>query len=788
MSKPIPFVPKLKISDAGSSRTDFSETFDGYSRSEGEKTGRLIPHHYIKNNNFPYCCLVTVPQPHHRELFQSRIDYANSKLKLPAYKMDDLGQVFVAGRRTPWAIVNAECTITRTWACGNGLVRLAPSMKFREAPPDWESGIGLFVFPEMEVRLFMGYTKNLYQDSLDWQNNNWFEKDQPEVQPVFWGVVDMISVKGSGNGGVFYEIVFRDKMRYFVDTVLHSPIAVATRQNDEIDGKGYISRARVMQNIIDQTFFTPGVLRQESPIGDEFAYDANQTGTRNTTIMSSHNSQGSSVSPIKAEFPCRSPYNLEKTGIFGGPDQTRKPFVLDYLCYDTLSLTDCTVLPHMCKVEDGGATRSQEQKEKLQNDLIFGDCDIAKTQLRNTQEPFKESAQKLEQVMDLLIRKSRTSDDARRGLRSGFYETEVGDDESKILFETQAAGNNLTAMFFDSRREQMPGAVASPQSASTPHGLNIVSLINMNVEGQPPIDVMRYMANAELWPTELFVDHRTGHFFYIPKSTHFRKDGMPSRVYVVSKPVQIQDMYYPPNVHEWQMEWSTFGYKNNFHVMSIGTSSSGSELPLHYYFSLVESPGGRILPSYIAPRHMRISDPMATLDDTGAASALVTALSMARVLSRDIRVGTIVVDGDPKMLPGYSCWIFNTGLFNVDSLQMASEQYQKAITPANLSEYMTQAYQCYKEQAFGQMSNREYYGVPAAMTVSNAANQTISTEIEDDSSATEFDKLVGNEPLYKGTNQIRQTGIVLRADTVQHIFCTNLRKGYQTEILLGEIM
>ena len=789
MTDLLEFEKKSRIADSANSKTRFPETFDGYTKTEGNSEGRLIPHHYIKNNNFPTCCLVTVPQPHHKELFQSRIEYANRSLPRPAYKMDSLGQIFVAGRRTPWAIVNAECKVTRVWAAGDGLVRLAPSMKYREAPPDWESGIGLFLFPEMEIRLFMGYTKNLYQEPVDWQDDRWYTNPNPDVQPVFWGVVDMITVKGSSSG-VFYEVVFRDKMRYFVDTVLHSPISIATRQHEDTDGKGYLSRGMFLQNIIDQTFFTPGVFRQEPVVGDEFAYDRNQAAHRRTSVMSSYNSPHSSVSPVKAQFPCDTEYDLEITGIFGGPDQTRKPFVMDYACYDSISLVDKDVFPHLNRVEDGGSTQSEEQKLKLQQDFMFGDCSVMKTQLENSKPPFDESANRLKAVMDLLIKRSRTSDDARRGLKSGFYDIEVGDDdpEVKTFFDSQASGNNLTAFFFDSRREQMPAVVAAPQSSDTPHGLNVVTLINSNVEGQPPIDVIRYLANSELWPTEVFVDHRTGHFFYIPRSTHFRRDGMPSRVYVIGRPVEINNKIYPPNVHEWQMEWSTLGYKNNFHVMSVGSSSGGSELPLHYYFSLVESPGGRILPSYIAPRHVRIADPTASLDSTGAKNALVTALSMARALSRDIRVGTIVVDGDPKLLPGHSCWIFNAGLFNVDSLQMTAEEYTRSITPSALSEYMNNAYKCYRDNALGQTSNRQYFGVPASMTIANDANKTVSSSIVEDDKATEFDKLVGNEPLYRGSNQTRQTGIILRVDTVQHVFCINLRKGYQTEILLGELM
>jgi hypothetical protein len=78
-------------------------------------------------------------------------------------------------------------------------------------------------------------------------------------------------------------------------------------------------------------------------------------------------------------------YDLEAIGIFGGPNQTRKPFVMDFACYDSISLVDKDVFPHLSKVEDGGSTQSQEQKLKLQQDFMFGDCSVMKTQLENSQ-------------------------------------------------------------------------------------------------------------------------------------------------------------------------------------------------------------------------------------------------------------------------------------------------------------------------------------------------------------------------------------------------------------------
>lgn len=775
---------------------------------------RLIPHHYIKNNQFPSCVAIICPQQGDAELFKARAEFENARLGYKAYEYDSFGQVKFAGRRTPFALVNAETRITRTWAAGDASIRLAPSMKFREAPPNFEEGPGLFVFPEMEVRIFMGYSKTMYQDPIDWADDTWWLEPTPQIYPVFWGVVDTIKASAT-RLGVYYEIFMRDKMRYFIDTTLFKDLSVISRQQAEGTEQSFVTRFLVHQNIIDQTFFTPGVFNLLDQAEAENLSWQNQDDCRgggngdpvqsvqnNSTILAAPSDSSAILSTGFTQFPCDAP-DFTTPAVFGNANnagtQTRKPYVVDLMCLDgRLQLTGQDSLLTTWLIEQDGGAQIAEANRQLVGNMFAdgGDCNVNISKMERD----RCSRVGLLQLASLIIENGSFVDDSSLGAASGYYNMLHGDAKFDTFFKSQTVGNQQVAFIHDSTRELLPGTMANPQNSTASHYGQVTNLFNLNVKGQPPIDVMRYMANAEMLPTELFVDHRIGHFFYIPRSTTFREDNTPMRLYAVGRGVEIDGQFFPPNVIESQLEWTTHGYKNNFHINQAGTGETNQERTLNFYLSFAESPSNRILPNYIAPRHMTIADPTANTAVGGAAMALATGVAAGRILSRDLKVGTIVVDGDPMVQPGFSCWVFNGGLFNANTLQIQGPGYLEASTVKSQADFMRALFDCY-ENTGGEDNVQGVLNLGTNISMHNNAVANRDTIVVPDEGV-EIDQITTDETinvggrqlpadsrlLLKSPRQVRTPGHVFRADTIQHIFCVNLKQGYRTELLLGEIM
>jgi len=105
------------------------------------------------------------------------------------------------------------------------------------------------LYPDLEVRIFGGYSKDKYVESTDWMEDNWQSTDS-ELAPIFWGVIDTISVSIQSTN-IFISLNLRDNIRYFVDTNLVQEI-LPSKNNTAGNS---LTRFEVLSSVILNTFY-----------------------------------------------------------------------------------------------------------------------------------------------------------------------------------------------------------------------------------------------------------------------------------------------------------------------------------------------------------------------------------------------------------------------------------------------------------------------------------------------------------------------------------------------------
>lgn len=187
---------------------------------------------------------------------------------------------------------------------------------------------------------------------------------------------------------------------------------------------------------------------------------------------------------------------------------------------------------------------------------------------------------------------------------------------------------------------------------------------NFLINQQYPIEMIRFLSFQEVYPTEVFCNHRDGHLYYVPRSvdsTALPKgdgtDGDPKRFnrtyyYKLGK---VQSDVINPNQEliNFREERSTLATKTNFLVEQVGAGDlNATEFFYHLRavpHELSDSPG-------FACKFQRIKDPSIEKD----AEAAMVALAAARRTARETRVGMITTIGDPSFAPGEVVQIFGS--------------------------------------------------------------------------------------------------------------------------------
>jgi hypothetical protein len=214
-------------------------------------------------------------------------------------------QFLLAGRNTPLKVKSAKIQLTRHWTSSTASITLAydpgecglsPGTigggikdirslytieNGRKAASPASQGCDFFMLhPELEVRIFAGYTDSGNFDPDNWKHgaNNvpkWLDKTSP-IFPVFWGSIDTISVQGS-SGPLLVRINIRDKMKYFVDT--HTVQEITT--TDKV-----LDRPTIVANVVSQAFWKvadPGLGFPTSATTQPAPVDNTRASSRNAS-------------------------------------------------------------------------------------------------------------------------------------------------------------------------------------------------------------------------------------------------------------------------------------------------------------------------------------------------------------------------------------------------------------------------------------------------------------------------------------------------------------------------
>jgi hypothetical protein len=231
--------------------------------------------------------------------------------------------------------------------------------------------------------------------------------------------------------------------------------------------------------------------------------------------------------------------------------------------------------------------------------------------------------------------------------------------------------------------------------------INLQQGTNFLISNQTPIDIIKFLAMQEVYPTEVFQDNRDGNLYYSPRANEATGLKDPKRFfrtyyfrsYPDSFPVTGGDAA-PPDHNQmliaFSEENSSLGLKTNFWVHKNAPSAQGAaqdDWTIHL----------RVRPKVLqgveyACKFTRIFDDTITT----AEEAAVVALNAARVMGKEVRAGVAVMLGDPTLIPGEVIQVLGSplqperGFPNAANDRQQFEQYNTAYNE-NLKTYATES-------------------------------------------------------------------------------------------------
>lgn len=184
---------------------------------------------------------------------------------------------------------------------------------------------------------------------------------------------------------------------------------------------------------------------------------------------------------------------------------------------------------------------------------------------------------------------------------------------------------------------------------------------NYVVTERVPLEYIKQMSNLETVMTEVFVDHRTGDFWYCPRGTDVTGLNDSTRMFRTYFnricPDGVSTLYSTGSdtnnafngVHPCQMlilyreEQSTINWRSNIIVSKSNGDDSGEAMTLHL----------RVVPPRFEGRafpctYYTVNDPSIN----SSAEMVGVALAHARNVGKEVRAATAHLIGDPSLTPG----------------------------------------------------------------------------------------------------------------------------------------
>lgn len=194
------------------------------------------------------------------------------------------------------------------------------------------------------------------------------------------------------------------------------------------------------------------------------------------------------------------------------------------------------------------------------------------------------------------------------------------------------------------------------------------------VNQQKPIDMLKLLSFQEVYPSEVFQDHRDGNFYYCPRAYDASSLDDPKRFYRTYFYKIYPDSFTieghtrpitPPDFNQmlisFREEQSSVGLITDFilHRNSLVDNVLKDDWMIH----LRIPPQG--MPNRYAAKYMKIYD-QTVANPAQAAGVLLNAAS---IYGRQLRVATMVTFGDPSFTPGEIVQVIGSSLQNNSNMQ-----------------------------------------------------------------------------------------------------------------------
>jgi hypothetical protein len=202
------------------------------------------------------------------------------------------------------------------------------------------------------------------------------------------------------------------------------------------------------------------------------------------------------------------------------------------------------------------------------------------------------------------------------------------------------------------------------------YGSEDVFASSFQVVERTPIEYIKVLASQETYPTEVFVDHRTGDFYYTPRVNDISGLQDPARFYRTyyyrSYPAGIKP-HSAQMMQTFKDERSSISFASNIIVQNARTgldSNSSNHIAIHL----------RVIPWWLADksskghkdfacRYYIVTDPSLT----NKTEAAILAAKFARISAKEVRAGSMSVLGDPSLCPG-------------EAIQLVGSPFSQALT------------------------------------------------------------------------------------------------------------
>lgn len=190
-----------------------------------------------------------------------------------------------------------------------------------------------------------------------------------------------------------------------------------------------------------------------------------------------------------------------------------------------------------------------------------------------------------------------------------------------------------------------------------------------NLRNSTPLDAIRSLSFQEIYPYELFQDHRTGHIYYVPRANDHSslEDGQRfRRTYYFGQRQYDNQININQRLIAFREELSSMSMRTNF-VVSIFNSNSGAQTMDDYQMNFEYIPP-ELAGIPFARSFYHVRDPSIK----SAAEAASVGLHYMRIYGKAVHVGMAVMLGDPSLTPGEVVQISGSQIYPSASLEEAA--------------------------------------------------------------------------------------------------------------------